>query len=171
LRNTPPARRAKPRAFFLDNAALIWTCSRIQVSSALIYSPRRVAPSAGGEGVEAVFGTPISGALFGIEVLYLGHLEYALLFPCLVSGIVAHFVSGVRAPAPAFHDALVGIGTPRMFLLSIGFGMAFGLIALLLIGDLTRSGLRIHPGSLTDRVHRMSTSRSAPREEDESEEP
>jgi H+/Cl- antiporter ClcA len=86
-----------------------------------------------GGGFAAVFGTPISGALFGIEVLYLGHLEYGLLFPCLVSGIVAHFVSGVRPPVPAFHDGLAGVGRPQMFLLSIAFGMAFGLIALLLI--------------------------------------
>jgi H+/Cl- antiporter ClcA len=92
-------------------------------------------------GFAAVFGTPISGALFGIEVLYLGHLEYALLFPCLVSGIVAHFVSGVRPPVGAFHDALAGIGRPQMFLLSIVFGMAFGLIALVLIESM-RAGQR-----------------------------
>jgi H+/Cl- antiporter ClcA len=101
-----------------------------------------------GGGFAAVFGTPISGALFGIEVLYLGHLEYALLFPCLVSGIVAHFASGVRSPAPAFHDALAGIGRPQMFLLSIAFGMVFGLIALLLIESMraAQRGLRRFEG-------------------------
>ena len=101
-----------------------------------------------GGGFAAVFGTPISGALFGIEVLYLGHLEYALLFPCLVSGIVAHFVSGVRPPAPVLHDALAGIGRPQMFFLSIVFGMAFGLIALLLIESMraAQRGLRRFEG-------------------------
>jgi len=38
------------------------------------------------------------------------------------------------------------------------------------IGDLTRSGLRIHPGSLTERVHRIS-SRHAAHGKDEPEEP
>ncbi|HKC12926.1 MAG TPA: chloride channel protein [Vicinamibacteria bacterium] len=32
-----------------------------------------------GAGFAAVFGTPVSGALFGIEVLYLGRIEYAVL--------------------------------------------------------------------------------------------
>jgi len=97
-----------------------------------------------GGGFAAVFGTPISGALFGIEVLYLGHLEYGLLFPCLVSGIVAHLVSGVRPPVPVFHDALAGLGRTEMFLLSIVFGMLFGLIALLLIESMraAQKGLR-----------------------------
>jgi hypothetical protein len=39
------------------------------------------------------------------------------------------------------------------------------------IGDLTRSGLRIHPGSLTEKVHRISTSRPASRGKDEPEKP
>lgn len=34
-----------------------------------------------GAGFAAVFGTPVSGALFGIEVLYLGRIEYPVLFP------------------------------------------------------------------------------------------
>ncbi len=86
-----------------------------------------------GGGFAAVFGTPISGALFGIEVLYLGRIDYAVLFPCLVTGIVADLVCGVRVPIPALADSLGGIGKTKMVLLSIGFGMLFGLIALLLI--------------------------------------
>jgi H+/Cl- antiporter ClcA len=34
-----------------------------------------------GAGFAAVFGTPVSGALFGIEVLYPGRIEYGVLFP------------------------------------------------------------------------------------------
>jgi H+/Cl- antiporter ClcA len=47
-------------------------------------------------GFAAVFGTPVSGALFGVEVLYLGRLDYGVLFPALVAGIVAHLTCGVR---------------------------------------------------------------------------
>src|SRR5438034_11737029 len=43
-----------------------------------------------GAGFAAVFGTPVSGALFGIEVLYLGRIEYPVLLQCLVECIVAH---------------------------------------------------------------------------------
>ncbi len=86
-----------------------------------------------GAGFSAVFGTPISGALFGIEVLYLGRIEYAVLFPCLVSGIVAHLVCGVRAPIPVLHEGLGGLGKSELVGLSIVFGAVFGLVALLMI--------------------------------------
>ncbi len=40
-----------------------------------------------GAGFAAVFGTPVSGALFGIGVLYLGRIEYAVFFPCLAAAV------------------------------------------------------------------------------------
>ena len=85
-----------------------------------------------GAGFAAVFGTPVSGALFGIEVLYLGRIEYAVLFPCLVSGIVAHLVCGVQAPVPALHEGLGGLGQSELVGLSIVFGAVFGIVALVL---------------------------------------
>ena len=86
-----------------------------------------------GAGFAAVFGTPVSGALFGIEVLYLGRIEYAVLFPCLMAGIVAHLVCGGRAPVPALHADLVTWAPGALVLLTVALGGAFGLIALLLI--------------------------------------
>jgi H+/Cl- antiporter ClcA len=86
-------------------------------------------------GFAAVFGTPISGAIFGAEVLYLGLLQYDVMFPCLVSGVVAHMVcragnsASVRLPVrdilPHSH-----LETALVALLS---GMFFGLVALALI--------------------------------------
>ncbi len=89
-----------------------------------------------GGGFAAVFGTPVSGALFGIEVLYLGRLEYPVLFPCLVSGIVAHLVCGTRAPIPALHADPLFLERSSMVPISIAFGALFGLVALLLIESL-----------------------------------
>jgi H+/Cl- antiporter ClcA len=86
-----------------------------------------------GAGFAAVFGTPISGALFGIEVLTLGRVEYGVLFPCLVSGIVAHLVCGVRAPVPALPEGLAGLGRAELVGLAILSGALFGLVALLFI--------------------------------------
>jgi H+/Cl- antiporter ClcA len=86
-----------------------------------------------GAGFAAVFGTPISGALFGIEVLYLGRIEYPVLFPCLVAGIIAHLVCGVHAPVPVLHDSFGRLTSTEMVLLSVGFGVFFGLVALMLI--------------------------------------
>ena len=86
-----------------------------------------------GAGFAAVFGTPVSGAIFGIEVLYLGRIEYGVLFPCLVSGIVAHLVCGVAPPVPALHESLEALGRTELVVVALVFGAIFGLVALLLI--------------------------------------
>jgi chloride channel protein, CIC family len=86
-----------------------------------------------GAGFAAVFGTPVSGALFGIEVLYLGRIEYPVLFPCLVAGIVAHLVCGTHAPVPLLPDDMPLLGHRTIVPLAILFGAVFGLIALVLI--------------------------------------
>jgi H+/Cl- antiporter ClcA len=46
---------------------------------------------AGGFG--SVFGTPIAGALFGLEVVCLGRMEYDALLPALVAALVGDFVT------------------------------------------------------------------------------
>ncbi|MGC8667389.1 MAG: chloride channel protein [Chthonomonadales bacterium] len=86
-----------------------------------------------GAGFAAVFGTPISGALFGVEVLYLGRIEYPVLFPCIVAGIVAHLVCGARPYIPQIPGAFVGMHPAEDVPLALVFGAAFGLAALLLI--------------------------------------
>ena len=86
-----------------------------------------------GAGFAAVFGTPVSGALFGIEVLYLGRIEYPVLFPCLVAGITAHLVCGTATPVPWFGTGTGGLKAPDLALLAVAFGAVFGLMALLLI--------------------------------------
>lgn len=44
-------------------------------------------------GFATVFGTPIAGALFGVEVLVLGQMLYEVLFPAFVAGIVGYHVA------------------------------------------------------------------------------
>lgn len=86
-----------------------------------------------GAGFAAVFGTPVSGALFGIEVLYLGRIEYPVFFPCLVAGIVAHLVCGVSSPVPVLHEDLSILGKSSIVPMAVALGGMFGLIGLLLI--------------------------------------
>jgi H+/Cl- antiporter ClcA len=93
-----------------------------------------------GAGFAAVFGTPVSGAIFGIEVLYLGRIEYGVLFPCLVSGIVAHLVCGVAPPVAALHANTAFLEQRTVVPLSIAFGAVFGLVALLLIETMRAAG-------------------------------
>ncbi len=84
-------------------------------------------------GFAAVFGTPVSGALFGIEVLYLGRLDYSVIFPALVAGIVAHLSAGVQAPFPVLGHAFGDLGQVSTIIVSLAGGIAFGLVALILI--------------------------------------
>lgn len=40
-------------------------------------------------GFASVFGTPLTGALFGLEVLAIGRMRYDALLPCVVAAIIA----------------------------------------------------------------------------------
>jgi H+/Cl- antiporter ClcA len=86
-----------------------------------------------GAGFAAVFGTPISGAIFGIEVLYVGQLEYPVLFPCLIAGIVSQLICGARAPVPVMHEDFSQFNQTWLILVSLVFGACFGIVALILI--------------------------------------
>lgn len=43
-------------------------------------------------GFGSVFGTPVAGAIFALEVLVIGRLQYDALIPCFVASLVAHWV-------------------------------------------------------------------------------
>lgn len=45
-------------------------------------------------GFGAVFGTPITGAIFALEVLAIGRIKYDALVPCLIASILADVVCG-----------------------------------------------------------------------------
>lgn len=43
-------------------------------------------------GFGAVFGTPIAGAIFAVEVLAVGKIAHTALFPCLIASLMADFI-------------------------------------------------------------------------------
>lgn len=57
-------------------------------------------------GFGAVFGTPVAGAVFGLEVLTLGRLDYAALLPVAVASIVADWT----CHAWGIHHAVYHVG-------------------------------------------------------------
>ncbi|MDA9555417.1 voltage-gated chloride channel family protein [Pelobium sp.] len=46
-------------------------------------------------GFGAVFGTPLTGAIFAIEVIALGKLQYDAIIPCLIASVLSDFTVGL----------------------------------------------------------------------------
>ncbi|MEO8513295.1 MAG: chloride channel protein, partial [Ignavibacteria bacterium] len=57
-------------------------------------------------GFAAVFGTPIAGAIFGVEVLAIGSLLYDVLLPSFISGITAYEISS-NLGINYFHNPII----------------------------------------------------------------
>lgn len=88
-------------------------------------------------GFGSVFGTPVAGAIFAIEVLVIGRLQYDALIPCFAASLVAHWTClawGIHHTTyPPLDLSLLEV--PRLGLLgkvalaSVAFGLAATLFA------------------------------------------
>lgn len=88
-------------------------------------------------GVSAVFGTPIAGAIFGVEILYAGQMFYDVLLPALIGGIIASMTAAYWGSGfpPTFMITIPKLGA-HMVTLSIFAGIFFGIVSLLHIEGL-----------------------------------
>ncbi len=88
-------------------------------------------------GFATVFGTPIAGAIFGVEVLFVGSMLYEVLLPSFVAGIVGYQVSSSLG-ITYFHEPLkfVPVFSSLFFAKVCVAGIFFGLCSLLLIETL-----------------------------------
>ena len=81
-------------------------------------------------GFSSVFGTPLAGAIFGLEVMAIGRMHYTAIFPCLLAAIVADQV-GLMWGVHHTHYAMSLI--PQMSLWTLAAviiaGCCFGLAA------------------------------------------
>ena len=85
-------------------------------------------------GFAAVFGTPIAGAIFGIEVLFVGSILYDVLLPSFMAGIISYEISSALG-VTYFHNPLNFIPdfSGLFFLKVLLAGIFFGLCSFLLI--------------------------------------
>lgn len=85
-------------------------------------------------GFAAVFGTPIAGSIFGVEVLFVGAILYDVLLPSFIAGITAYQVSTALG-VTYFHQPVSFVPTFSEGFLAIVIlaGVFFGLCSWLLI--------------------------------------
>lgn len=99
----------------------------------LRHAERRILLMAGiSAGFASVFGTPLAGAIFGLEVLAIGRLRYDAIFPCMVAAIAADQVGmawGVHHTHYAMN-AMVPIGLLSVAAVLVA-GIVFGLTGML----------------------------------------
>jgi len=100
-------------------------------------------------GFASVFGTPIAGALFGVEVLFVGAILYDVMLPSFIAGVISYNVSaalGIRY----FHHTLTlplnfsAVLFYQILLAGIFFGLcSFFLIEMLHIGKKISGRIKI----------------------------
>lgn len=94
-------------------------------------------------GFASVFGTPLAGAIFGLEVLFVGNILYDVLLPSFVAGIMGYRVTWLLG-SKHFHHNLNFVPTfsEHLFLQVILAGIFFGLCSFLLI-EVLRTGEKL----------------------------
>ncbi len=85
-------------------------------------------------GFAVVFGTPIAGAIFGVEALFVGAIVYDVLFPSFVAGIVASGIAHWLGLAYHHSYQQIVVSLEPLLLVEVIFaGIFFGLLALMMI--------------------------------------
>ena len=80
--------------------------------------------------LSAVFGAPVAGAVFGVEVLFVGELFYPALLPALISAVVAFMVCGrMGVPYPAYNVYIPDL-TPEALEWCLLASIFFGLVCI-----------------------------------------
>ncbi|MEO6928161.1 MAG: chloride channel protein [Casimicrobiaceae bacterium] len=81
-------------------------------------------------GFASVFGTPIAGAIYGVEVLAIGRIRHNFLFPAIVAGVTAYQVSRYwGVPYPVYRISFAGDFSEMLFLKTVMIGILCGVIA------------------------------------------
>jgi len=81
-------------------------------------------------GFGSVFGTPLAGAVFGLEVFLVGRLKYEAIFPAFISAILASLVTdSLNVTHTHYHIPVIPEVSVPSILYSILAAAAFGITA------------------------------------------
>lgn len=82
-------------------------------------------------GFGSVFGTPLAGAIFGLEVYLIGRLRYDAIFPSFAAGMIADYTTRMWGVGHThYYIPVVPALSPLHLLYTIAAGLAFGLCAI-----------------------------------------
>jgi len=85
-------------------------------------------------GFAAVFGTPVTGAIFGIEVLYVGQMEYGSLMSSTIASFISVYVVEVLGVRQVYFPSLGAHPLSfQVMLWAVAFGVVVALVARLFI--------------------------------------
>lgn len=85
-------------------------------------------------GFAGVFGVPISGALFGLEVLWVGHIFYDVMFPAFIAGITAFQVTTWLGVDYIYHPMnFAPVFAEQFFLKVLLAGLFFGVVSIMFV--------------------------------------
>ncbi len=88
-------------------------------------------------GFAAVFGAPIAGAIFGVEVLYIGNMVYDVLLPSFISGLISYKTALWMGITHIYNPITFLQGfTMVMFLKVLIMGIVAGIVASIFIETL-----------------------------------
>ncbi|MEE9154221.1 MAG: chloride channel protein [candidate division NC10 bacterium] len=94
-------------------------------------------------GFASVFGTPIAGAIFGVEVLFVGSIVYDILLPSFIAGIISYQVSSALGITYFYHPiGFVPVFSQTFFIKVVLAGIFFGLCSCFLI-EVLKFGKRL----------------------------
>ncbi|HWK70797.1 MAG TPA: chloride channel protein [Burkholderiaceae bacterium] len=94
-------------------------------------------------GFAGVFGTPIGGAIYGVEVLAIGRIRHDFLLPAIVAGVTAFQVSkNLGIPYEYFHIPVLPEFSELLFIKTVLIGMICGMAARVFV-DLTHGATRL----------------------------
>ena len=81
-------------------------------------------------GFASVFGTPLAGAVFGLEVFLLGSIRYDAVLPCFVAAVVADWTTRAWGVGHTAYPTLAALPlTPLLLGCTLLAGAVFGLTA------------------------------------------
>ncbi|MGN6281485.1 chloride channel protein [Frateuria sp.] len=113
---------------------------------------RRMVACGVSAGFASVFGTPIAGALYGVEMLAIGRIRHNFLFPAIVASVTSYEVSRFwGVPYPRIDVSFVGDFTELLFLKTVAIGILCGAVAWVFI-ELLHGSRRLFT-RLRDRLH------------------